>query len=151
MRWLAPAVFACAVALPTAAAAQSSTPPAGSLGGLAVVGLRTPDGDVDVASALSAALRDAATARGYQVPDNTPSFDFGSDESPVTYECRVYLASAVTPPAFGSCADPFTAVAHAMDRLHTGIRRLANRRLSRRATHRTRHCQGAICEMVGIF
>jgi len=28
-------------------------------------------------------------------------------------------------------ADPFTAVAHAMDRLHTGIRRLANRRTHR--------------------
>ncbi|MFO0605145.1 MAG: hypothetical protein U0324_18330 [Polyangiales bacterium] len=78
MRWLAPAVFACAVALPSVAAAQSSTPPAaaaGSLGGMAVVGLRTPDGDVDIADALSGALRDAARARGYDVPASTPSFD----------------------------------------------------------------------------
>lgn len=78
MRWLAPAVFACALVLPTAAAAQTSTPPAASAarrGGLAVVGLRTPDGDVDVAGALSSALRDAARAQGYEVPDNTPSFD----------------------------------------------------------------------------
>jgi len=78
MRWLVPAVFACALVLPTAAAAQTPTPPAASAarrGGLAVVGLRTPDGDVDVAGALSAALRDAARAQGYEVPDNTPSFD----------------------------------------------------------------------------
>jgi hypothetical protein len=78
MRWLAPAVFACALVLPTAAAAQTPTPAAGTAvrrGGLAVVGLRTPDGDVDVAGALSAALRDAARAQGYEVPDNTPSFD----------------------------------------------------------------------------
>ena len=78
MRWLAPAVFACALVLPTAAAAQTSTPPAASAarrGGLAVVGLRTPDGDIDVAGALSSALRDAARAQGYEVPDNTPSFD----------------------------------------------------------------------------
>jgi len=78
MRWLAPAVFVCALVLPTAAAAQTPTPPAASAarrGGLAVVGLRTPDGDVDVAGALSAALRDAARAQGYEVPDNTPSFD----------------------------------------------------------------------------
>ena len=64
--------------LGSTALAQTSTPPAASAarrGGLAVVGLRTPDGDVDVAGALSSALRDAARAQGYEVPDNTPSFD----------------------------------------------------------------------------
>lgn len=86
MRRLAPVVFACATALPAVAAAQrpppttaataprSATAPA-ALGGLAVVGLRTPDGDVDLAGALTTALRAAARARGYEVPDNTPSFD----------------------------------------------------------------------------
>jgi hypothetical protein len=44
-------------------------------GPMHVVGLRAPDGEVDAATALTNALREQATAAGYQVPNNTPPFD----------------------------------------------------------------------------
>ncbi len=44
-------------------------------GPMHVVGLRAPDGDVDAATALTNALREQATAAGYQVPAGTPPFD----------------------------------------------------------------------------
>jgi len=44
-------------------------------GPMHVVGLRAPDGDVDAATALTNALREQATAAGYQVPAVTPPFD----------------------------------------------------------------------------
>lgn len=37
--------------------------------------------------------------------DNTSTFDFHSDDGAATFECRLYLLSAPTPPAFGPCLD----------------------------------------------
>ncbi len=55
----------------TAALAQT---PAGR-GEAHVLGFRAPDGDDDVAAALSAQLRLAARGAGYEVPDNSPAME----------------------------------------------------------------------------
>jgi hypothetical protein len=78
MRCIASVVLACTLSLPSLAMAQDrpmTTSATSVPGPLAVVGIRTPDGDVDVAGMLTAALREAARARGYEVPNDTPSFD----------------------------------------------------------------------------
>ncbi len=64
-----------ALSAPRVAFAQQSPPSAATRGGLTVAGLRAPDGDNDLASELSAMLREEARAAGYEVPDNTPALD----------------------------------------------------------------------------
>ncbi len=71
------------IAAPGAALAQATptqaTPPqpgpAQARPSLTVAGLRAPDGDNDLASSLSDALREAARGRGFEVPANTPALD----------------------------------------------------------------------------
>ncbi len=60
-------------AAPAAAFAQSTA--AQPRPTLTVAGLRAPDGDNDLASALSDALREAARGMNYEVPANTPALD----------------------------------------------------------------------------
>lgn len=65
--------------VPCAAAAQTTTPaveaPSAGRGALTVIGLRAPDGDVELASRLSTALREVAHAASYQVADTAPTLD----------------------------------------------------------------------------
>ncbi|MFO0651645.1 MAG: hypothetical protein U0326_35815 [Polyangiales bacterium] len=71
------------IAAPAAALAQSTptqpstaqAAPAQARATLTVAGLRAPDGDNDLASELSDALREAARGRGFEVPANTPALD----------------------------------------------------------------------------
>jgi hypothetical protein len=66
--------------VPCVAAAQATTPtaqaaPAAGRGDLTVIGLRAPDGDVELASRLSVALREVARAASHQVAENAPTLD----------------------------------------------------------------------------
>jgi hypothetical protein len=62
--------FALAFALPSAVYAQQI-----NRGPMQIVGLRSPDGDGEAATAITNAMRDAARTAGYQVPESNPSFD----------------------------------------------------------------------------
>ncbi len=67
--------FSLALSLAMTAAGGAAWAQQINRGPMHVVGLRAPDGDVEAATALTNALREQATAAGYQVPNNTPPFD----------------------------------------------------------------------------
>lgn len=101
-----PCLAALAAPLPCLAqSATSAQHPAtsASRGRLAVVGLRAPDGDADVASALSSAIREVARAAGYDVPDNTSAFDQEAAMvgcSGTSPECLALIATDIQSPRF---------------------------------------------------
>jgi hypothetical protein len=83
------------IVTPRVALAQAA-PAAQAHEALTVAGLRAPDGDSDLASSLSDALRESARTAGYEVPANTPALD---------QEFAMIGCADATPECLGPIAD----------------------------------------------
>ncbi len=86
-------IVAPGVALAQSAATPHAAPANPTRGALTVAGLRAPDGDNDLASSLSDALRENARERGYEVPANTPALE----QEFAMIGCSTTTADCLTP------------------------------------------------------